>query len=262
MFGACARVGPEALDTLNKIMAEIERREVSLNTQSFNAQLSALVHCGKIDKAFELFSEPSARAPQSSIETFGTLLLAAAKDRTDGMRRGIVIWNELTKHFVPNLHCYNTLLLCLRDAGISDDMIQSSTHVASLSDINGNNFENISISANQETSFKLSEKDGKDFNLRVFIYRGHVRFIGSESLSNFIQSMNTNDIRADIRTISILSSIVPNFSEVLALSKSLDIKLDDQVVKSASQFRKASGDKRKTKVLLYCCKYINLYVLY
>ncbi len=247
MFSACSKLGPTSLQTINKLMEEIERREVKLNTQSFNAQLSALVHCGQIDKAFELFTSES--VPESSIETFGTLLLAAAKDRTNGIERCVMIWNELVKRgFNLNLYCYNTLLLCLRDGGKCDDMIQSCKNVTMLSDMNGDNSESVCVTGDKEMCLVLSENGGIDWNVRVFILRGHVRYIETESLNNFLNSMNVNNVTPDIRTISILSSIVPEFGEIIALSETIGVKLDKQVFKSASDFRKACGDKRTTKV--------------
>ena len=246
MFGACSRAGPKAADIVNKIIQEMERRDVQLNTVSYNAQLSALVHCGLIGQAFELFS--STKAPQSTIETFCTLLLAAAKDRTEGIEKGLLVWNELVKKFKPNLYCYNTLLLLVRDGGIPKCMTQFSDHTTIIPCLSETKAEVVKdIVAAKELSLTFSSPN-ESLQLKIYISKRGVRWIEEESFSNILRSMEYWKIKPDIRTVSLLSSLVPTFSDILLLAKDNGIKVDDQLIKSASQLRRACGDLAGAKV--------------
>ena len=251
MFNACSRAGPEALGTLEKLLLEIERRDVTLNTQSFNAQLSALVHCGQSEKAFELFSSAS-HPPQSSVETFGTLLLAAARDRGDGMEKFVAVWNELIRQFVPNAYCYSTLLLCVRDGGVPDYMLKPSRKVTVLPSIDDRAYEkrrNAVIAADKEVHLTLLNR-GSDtpLNICIYISKRGVRWIEEASLTNFLQSMELHKTKLEIRTLSILSSLFPDFTRILLLSEKFGVKVDQQVLKSASQFRRVCGDNVNAQV--------------
>lgn len=233
-------------------MSEIERRNVSLNTQSFNACLSALVHCNEVKKAFELFS--LSQSPQSSIETFGTLLLATTKDKVNGLEKCGIIWSELIRRFEPNLYCYNTLLLCIRDGGIPSHMLRSSNSVTCLPMINSKLHyakKDSSVVAEKEVSWSLPMKDNSPLNILIYISKYDSRWIKQECLAGFLQSLEVNNVKPDIRTISILSSMFPDFDDLLLLSKKHEIKLDHAVFKSASQFRRILGDISNAKVFVY-----------
>ena len=247
MFNACSQAKHGSIEILDKLLAEIERRDVVLNTQSFNAQLSALVHCGLVDKAFETFS--SSKVPQS-IETFGTLLLAAAKDRQEGMVKAVTIWNELVKHFALNLYCYNTLLLIIRDSGIPNDMLQTSGTVTVFPNVDNNDSLNChSVIAEKRVVLTLRTTDKSiPLSFRVFVSKTGIRWIDEDSLSSLLQSMKSSEIKPDIRTVSILSSLFPDFDKLLKLSREFGIEPDHRVLKSASQFRRLCGDIENAKV--------------
>lgn len=122
MFTACSRAGPVATDILEKVLVEIEQRNVSLNMQSYNAQLLALVHCRvdteEVINVFEEMRRNPATAP--TVKTYSMLLLAAVNDSENGLETALTIWNRLRSTFNLDLCCYNAFLTCLRDAGISD----------------------------------------------------------------------------------------------------------------------------------------------
>lgn len=243
MFRTCSRAGPAGKTVLDKVMDEIERRDVILNTQSFNAQLSALIHCEEaIDRVFELYHD--SEAPETSIETLGTLLLAASKDYSDGMRRCIDIWGEVVSRFTANLHCYNTLLHCVRTSGISPDLLQqpaaSSKTSAGLIPVN-------------QVSLHLSSSNAVPLNLTVYVSRNNIRWLEKESLDNLLSAMESDSVIPDIRTLTILSSLFPDFAEIVQLSKQFSIQLDDRVTES-TRLRKLleGGSNRATvKVINY-----------
>ena len=130
MFTACARAGPRALEILEKVEAEVERRGVSLNILSFNAQLLAMIHCGvepeDIIEVFEGIKTSTKLRP--TIETFSTILVAASADSNKGLETALTVWKLLCSALKPDLYCYNAFLTCLRDAGVPDHMTAPSDY--------------------------------------------------------------------------------------------------------------------------------------
>ena len=121
LFTACARAGPKSLDQLTRIRAEIERREVLLNNIATNALISALASCEQPKEAYQVYLDMLKLSLQPDIQTFGSLLLAAAKDLETGVELAQRMWAEmLASGFQPDLHSYNLLLQCLRDAGVPE----------------------------------------------------------------------------------------------------------------------------------------------
>lgn len=244
MFRACSRAGQAGKDILTKVSDEIERRDVVLNTRSFNSQLSALIHCSEdIDKVFEMFNDGSSEIPESSIETLGTLLLAASKDYTNGMGRCVAIWEELVKRFVANLHCYNTLLHCIRTSGVPDHMLQPPASTLATRECK--------LTPANEVSLHLSSSNQVPLNIIVYISRTHVRWLEKESLDSLLSAMKSDNVIPDIRTLSILSSLLPDFAEIERLSRKFDVQLDDRISKS-NQIRKTLENSNAVdKVGLY-----------
>ena len=109
---------------MNKVLAEIDRHQVSLNSTSHNAMLSALVHCGRANEVFQEYLNMT----DPTIETFGVLLLACAKGHN--LDKVSEIWSAIyDSGLIPQLYCYNSLLLCLRDCTLPDHMTKQSSHV-------------------------------------------------------------------------------------------------------------------------------------
>ena len=125
LFNACAEAGPKSLVYLQKIQAEMERRDVHLNNIASNALISALASCDQYEDAFQVYLDMMNMRIEPDIQTFGSLLAAASKDPERGLERAQRIWSEmLASGFSPDLYCYNLLLQCLRDAGLPDTMKQ------------------------------------------------------------------------------------------------------------------------------------------
>lgn len=125
LFNACAEAGPKSLPYLQKIQAEMERRDVHLNNIASNSLISALASCDQYEDAFQVYLDMMKMSIEPDIQTFGSLLAAASKDPKQGLERAQRIWSEmLACGFSPDLYCYNLLLRCLRDAGLPDTMKQ------------------------------------------------------------------------------------------------------------------------------------------
>ena len=119
MFAACGAAGPAAAPILDKVRAEMERRDVLPNTIAINAMISALALCGRVQEAMQLYLDMSKMHSEPDLCTFGALLLAVGKDKTRGLGVAKRVWSEmLASGHRPDLYSYNMMLQILRDAGL------------------------------------------------------------------------------------------------------------------------------------------------
>ena len=115
MFTACAKAGPRSLTYLTRVQDEVERRGFELNLISTNALLSALVSCGQLDAAFEIYQDRRDKGQPVDVSTIGALLLGSSQDTEQGLWRTEKLWGEMAElKLSPDLHCYNLTLSCLR----------------------------------------------------------------------------------------------------------------------------------------------------
>ena len=129
MFAACGSAGPPALDVLNKVRSEMERRDVPFNTITANSLMSALALCGKHAEAIEIYMDMEKMNIRPDIYTYGGLLVTMAKDRKSGVGVAQGVWSEMTKSaIVPDLHCHNMVLQVLRDGGM-EGVVKEVEHI-------------------------------------------------------------------------------------------------------------------------------------
>lgn len=119
MFAACGSAGPSGSVTLDKVIAEMERRNVRPNTIATNALIAALALCDRQQEAMQVYLDMAKTYTEPDLCTFGALLLAVGKDRTGGLEVAMRVWSEmLASRLKPDLHSYNMVLQVLRDAGL------------------------------------------------------------------------------------------------------------------------------------------------
>lgn len=119
MFAACGSAGPSGSVTLDKVMAEMERRNVRPNTIATNSLIAALALCGRQQEAMQVYLDMAKTYTEPDLCTFGALLLAVGRDRTSGLEVAMRVWSEmLASGLKPDLHSYNMVLQVLRDAGL------------------------------------------------------------------------------------------------------------------------------------------------
>ena len=92
MFAVCGQT--KSAEILDKVMKEVERRGVSLNTLSFNAMLTAMANCGMVDEVFDEVT----KLAKPDIDTYRSLLLACARS---SMVRYIYIYI----YYLENINC-------------------------------------------------------------------------------------------------------------------------------------------------------------
>jgi hypothetical protein len=123
LFGACGSAGPAGSDILDKVMAEVERRNVRPNTIATNALIAALALCRREQEAMQAYLDMVKTSSEPDLCTFGALLLAVGKDKTGGLEVAKRVWSEmLASGLKPDLHSYNMALQVLRDAGLEGVM--------------------------------------------------------------------------------------------------------------------------------------------
>lgn len=126
MFSACGGAGASASPIMDKVRAEMERRNVVPNGIVTNSLISALALCGKHEEAMEVYLDFSKLAMEPDHCTFGGLLLAVGKDKTKGVEMAQQVWKEMkASRLQPDLYTFNIVLQILRDAGLGGLMDQS-----------------------------------------------------------------------------------------------------------------------------------------
>lgn len=124
MFSACAETGPKSTKILDKLREEIERRNVHLEKISTNALMAALAACGYHDDTWDVYDHMIKMNMSPDSYTFTSLLLATSHDKMGGFETAKRVWSEMRVHVHPDLHCFNVLLQCIRDCGISPNVLE------------------------------------------------------------------------------------------------------------------------------------------
>ena len=116
-------MGPSSRPLLEKVAAEVDRRDFLLNTIATNSLMVAMTTCGMTDEVFVAYGDMSRRREAPDVNTFTVLLTACSQDQTRGMERVEHVWREMTALGVkPDLVYYHALLRCLRVAGIPEEI--------------------------------------------------------------------------------------------------------------------------------------------
>ena len=123
LFKAFTEMGPTSRPLLEKVVAEVDRRDFLLNTIATNSMMVAMTTCGMSDEVFRAYGDVTRRGESPDVGTFTALLAACSLDRERGLEKTEQVWREMTALQVsPDLVCYHTLLKCLRTAGIPQEM--------------------------------------------------------------------------------------------------------------------------------------------
>ena len=218
---------------MNKVLTEIDRHQVSLNSTSYNAMLSALVHCGRANEVFQEYLNMT----DPTIETFGVLLLACAKGHN--LDKVSEIWSAIyDSGLTPQLYCYNSLLLCLRDCTLPDHMTKQSSHVTVIP----SNRKYLRAKKEVVLSF---QGETKPFAITLYISSKGIRWLTSQDIISILHDMRTNKISPDIRTYTMLISLAVDMN---CLTNSKLVELDKTFVNAAIARRRQLGDQEGAKV--------------
>ena len=144
---------------------EIDRRDFLPNTIATNSLMVAMTTCGMIDEVFGVYSDMSrrgGRGQSADVSTFTTLLVACSRDGERGMERVSGVWREMVACGIqPDIVAFNTLLQCVREAGIPHDMKQRRNQNVSVPAINSRDLHSIFQSPPPHSSEPSQTNDGK-----------------------------------------------------------------------------------------------------
>jgi len=119
MFAACGAAGPAAAPIMDKVRAEMERRNIRPNTVVTNAMISGLDLGSRQEVDTQVSRGIAKMKSRPDIFTTGAILLAGGKDKTRGLEVARRVWSEMRANDLKaDLYSYNTLLQVLRDAGL------------------------------------------------------------------------------------------------------------------------------------------------
>ena len=239
LFRSCAEMGPTSLPILEKVVSEIDRRGILLNTIATNSLIVAMATCGLVDRTFQVYLDMVKRRESPDVTTFTVLLSACARDRQRGMEWVQHIWHEMRASGIePDLVCYNTLLQCLKEAGISEDLkrhgdtslvipavctrdlhklfaqFRSGVDSTSLLEKKGEKSRRQLKSA----SFRVVSIDQVHLHLfgtapfLLHISRSGWRFMDSYSVEQFLCAMGEQNLVPDIHTLNHLSQLVVDWA--------------------------------------------------
>ena len=127
LFKSFSESGHTSRPLLEKVVAEIDRRDVLLNTIATNSLMVAMTTCGMgAEEVFGVYGDMTKRGVAPDVSTFTTLLTTCSLDRERGMGMVEGVWREMMASGIsPDLVCYHSLLRCLREAGASGEMGES-----------------------------------------------------------------------------------------------------------------------------------------
>ena len=237
-------MGPSSLPLLEKIISEIDRRGTLLNTIASNSLIVAMATCGMLDEAFQVYLDMSKRRQQPDVSTFTALLSACARDKESGMERVMHVWQEMSAcGITPDLMCYNTLLQCVREAGIPEDMKQLVDEEVTVPEIsvrelhaalthtaerNRKKASTLKQKATAKTLLKSSPFTARsrkqlalkfpgspDVAMTIHLTNSGWRWLDSGSVEGFLRAVKDGGLDPDIHTLYLLSLMAVDWTAVL-----------------------------------------------
>lgn len=202
LFHGCAVAGSKSLNIFDKIVAEMERRNVTPGTITSNAMIQALAMCEEPDRALEVYDSMISSHIPVDLYTFSALLMAAmAKTNDDGMKMAVSIWNEIRRSdMIPDIYCYNLLLECLKDCSYSDSWMERISKDES-SELSGQG------SHHYHGCIKL--EFAEDFRAKLYITNSGVRKLMLTDVEAIINAMDNDDVIPNTKTLHFLTLLLP-----------------------------------------------------
>lgn len=265
LFASCAEVGPKASTVLDKVQEEVERRSVLLNNVSTNALITALASCGRHDDAMGIYLEMINRKMMPDLHTFGSLLLAASNNDSNGFEVAQRVWLEMIASGLdPDLHCFNILLQCLRDGGVSSTIVERVEEKRRAA---------LNVALNLDETFTPSRFHGgvKDIDLwvngavsftlgqgsRLRVHLGHVegrrqlsplRWLEEEDVELFFSLFKKLRLRPDIRTFHLLAHLCLDPSRLMKKMNRRKVLPDSRFMVAAIKMQASLGNVTGAKV--------------
>lgn len=229
-------MGLTSLPLLEKVISEIDRRGILLNTIATNSLIIAMATCGLLDEAFQVYFDMSKRQQKPDVHTFTALLSVCARDNQRGMERVPHVWQEMTACGIqPDLVVYNTLLQCLKAAGIPEDMIHHGDLEVTVPAVSTQELHYISQHNWQSSgpdekegkhrnclrnrTFRVTSKAQMDLRLSMTVsltlhLTSGWRWLDPAGVEQFLCLLKDSSLVPDIHTLNYLSQIASDWTAV------------------------------------------------
>lgn len=246
MFAACGMAGPVASPILDKVQAEMERRDVFPNTIVTNALIAALAQCGRHDDALQAYLNMSKQNLLPDLFTFGSLLVAMAKDKHRGLELAQRVWSEMrASGLEADLHSFNMVLQVLRDAGLDGVVMEAGQrrlHTETILldkeeevDEKRRTSSKITLFVQGKAGFTLSDDVTLSMSVGSISPRGPptLRWLDRASVECFYAALKQRRLKPDIHTFHLLVHLTLDPSHLLKTMEERKVKADGKFMTAA-----------------------------
>ena len=278
LFRACAKMGPSSRQLLEKVVSEKDRRGHLLNTIATNSLIVAMTTCKMIDEAFQVYLDLSKHNQVPDVNTFTVLLSACAGDRERGLERGVHVLQEMAACRVePDLVFFNTLLQCLREGGVTDDVKQHDETELVVAAVSSQDLCPIFSSTNSSSSavpntdgntarrplrsapFRVVLKNQLRFSVFGSKLTLHVtsrgwRLMDTETVKEFLRVLKERNVQPNIQTLNHLSRMAVDW---VAMAREVGVATggvlpDEKCLNAVVQLQAHLGNVRAVEVSNEC----------
>lgn len=228
LFNACAVADDTtvALKHLNKLRQSLYEQQFPLNETHYNAMVKAYGWHGQLIEAFQLADEMRDRRVPIGESTYNSLFHGVISDKEAGLRHALIIWHLMRlRKIKPTLITYNLLLRAIRDTNLGnlkpDDVLISGFDQTRLSLTEGGRPDLLAFPPVLSTLLPLAEKEQnaiqrgtdtkiqkKSTNLNDVLVNNRLILFGG--LEGFLNRMFNDDIKPNVKTITLLLDLIPN----------------------------------------------------